>query len=430
MSFFNIQQNLFQNFFKIYYLLPFLLVTGPFLPDLLVSFSSIFFLFYFIFFQRKIFELKWVLYFFLFYGILILSAVFSNYSFYSLKYSLTYLRFLIFVLSIYYLLEIKVLTVNNFYLCLAVLIIILSIDGLLQFIFGVNIFGWSSPIPYRITGFFHDKAVLGGFVMKLLPLFIFLHFVSDRFHLKNYFFITTLFFILLVITISGDRSAFYMLLGFIVLTSIVFFNKKNFLISITLICIIFLFIFNNNILKNRLLFMTYDGFFTDLNLYNHLNIKNKINPTQKKIINLKYYISDDHHHHALSAIAIFKEHPFLGSGPNTFRILCQDKRFFIKENSCSTHPHNFYLQLLAETGIMGFLILFTLFLKILYFFFKKWRTFYFEKENYFILINSLILLFPILPNGNFFNNWLAITNFFPFGFYLYYIKNKIYLSSK
>jgi O-antigen ligase len=422
MNFFKVNQNSNFNIFKLYYLLPFLLITGPFLPDLLVSLCSIFFLFYFTLYQNKIFKFSWVLYFFLFYIILILSSFFSNYPIYSLKSSLPYLRFLLLILSVYYLLKIKILTVSKFYLSLIILIIFLSIDALIQFISGTNILGWSSPLPYRITSFFHEKAVLGGFVMKLVPLFIFLHFVSDNFRFKNYLFVITLIFAFLTIIISGDRSAFYILIFFIILTNLIFINKKNFLLGVTVISLIFLFILNNNILKNRLLFMTYDGFFTTLESYNPNLLKNNMIIERKKIDKIKFYISDDHHHHMLTAIAIFKEYPWLGSGPNTFRILCQDKRFYIKENSCTTHPHNFYFQLLAETGIFGFLFLSFLFLKISYFLLKKWRVFLINKINYFILFNCLILLFPMLPNGNFFNNWLAIINFFPFGFYLYYFK--------
>ena len=37
----------------------------------------------------------------------------------------------------------------------------------------------------------------------------------------------------------------------------------------------------------------------------------------------------------------------------------------------------------------------------------------------FLISAFFISLFPLIPSGNFFNNWLSIMNFLPFSFYLY-----------
>ena len=38
-----------------------------------------------------------------------------------------------------------------------------------------------------------------------------------------------------------------------------------------------------------------------------------------------------------------------------------------------------------------------------------------------ILIASIFVNFwPLVPSGNFFNNWLSMINFYPIGFYLYF----------
>ena len=41
-----------------------------------------------------------------------------------------------------------------------------------------------------------------------------------------------------------------------------------------------------------------------------------------------------------------------------------------------------------------------------------------------ILTGLFINLWPIVPSGNFFNNWLSVMIFFPIGFLKYFFKQK------
>ena len=67
---------------------------------------------------------------------------------------------------------------------------------------------------------------------------------------------------------------------------------------------------------------------------------------------------------------MFKENKIFGQGPNAYRYLCSDQRFKLNYWSCSTHPHNYYFQLLAETGLVGFIFIFGAFLMVLFRCFK------------------------------------------------------------
>ena len=92
--------------------------------------------------------------------------------------------------------------------------------------------------------------------------------------------------------------------------------------------------------------------------------------------------------------------------------------------------HNQYLQTFAEIGIFGFIVLFGLFFTIVLMFLKNLRhQLRFKKQLYSdeaisILASFFMTLFPFLPSGNFFNNWLSILYFLPVGFFLHEFKKR------
>ena len=113
-----------------------------------------------------------------------------------------------------------------------------------------------------------------------------------------------------------------------------------------------------------------------------------------------------------------------------FRIKCKDKKYATGISPCSTHPHHFYIQLLAETGIIGFSFLFSILTYVLYNALRQLRSIIFKKKRPLtdyqvcLLAGILITVSPFNPNGNFFNNWLMIVYCLPVGFYLQSIYSK------
>ena len=143
--------------------------------------------------------------------------------------------------------------------------------------------------------------------------------------------------------------------------------------------------------------------------------------------------SEVHQNFFRTSISMFKDNPFFGIGPNTYRVKCEDKNYLLKNqngffNACSTHPHNSYVQILAETGILGFLIIVFVFIVIMYklinYYIKRSSLKKYEKIEVLMLISCIITLFPFVPNGNFFNNWISIIYFLPVGFLISNISNK------
>ena len=149
---------------------------------------------------------------------------------------------------------------------------------------------------------------------------------------------------------------------------------------------------------------------------------------KKKLFSKIYNFSHDHHGHYLLSLKIFKDHIIFGTGTKGFRYLCRNKIYILENNDgCSTHPHNTYLQILVSNGLFGFSFLIFALLYIIREIFicrksinllNKFDKYEISKA---IAISAIFTnIWPIIPSGNFFNNWLSMFYFYPIGFYLFF----------
>ena len=112
--------------------------------------------------------------------------------------------------------------------------------------------------------------------------------------------------------------------------------------------------------------------------------------------------------------------PWTGYGLKSFRIQCWDfltkiknSIFGIKANlACSTHSHNYYIELLVETGIVGITLIMAFFIIILKNSFLYLKNYYLTKNNeiYFlipVIIIFLVEIWPLKSSGSFFTTWNA-----------------------
>ena len=168
-------------------LIPPALISGPFLPDLFIVLISIIFLFiysnskkiiliYFSFF-------KLFLIFFLY--LIFISIISENFS-QSIKPSITYIRFGIFSLAIFLILEKREDFKNYFYLVLCLTLAVIIFDGYFNFFTGNNIFGYEVNRPDRLGGLFFDELILGSYLGKILPVFCTFSLFNRRFLNKYY----------------------------------------------------------------------------------------------------------------------------------------------------------------------------------------------------------------------------------------------------
>ncbi len=399
----------------IFCLIPLCLLTGPFLPDLIISIMGIIFLFQLIDKKNIIYINSYFFkFFFTFYIFLVISSLFSSEIFFSMKSSLSYIRFPVFVLAVWFLLDNNKYLLKYFTVSLFISIILSIIDGYYQYFVGQNIFGFVAEQKSRLTLLYDDKMILGSFIARLFPLLVGLIILKFN-SLKSYIVILLLFIISdVLIYISGERTA----LGLMTVTTILFIfisSKFSFLrilaLLLSILIIIFLSFSNEEIRKRNV-----DYTITQLGL----------DVEDKKIV----LFSPSHESMIYTSLNILKENILIGSGPNSYRKFCDTPGFSHNDLSCSTHPHNNYIQLAAETGIvgLGFILFLFIFLvsKLINLFIIKLKNNTNPSHDYMlcILITFTLTLWPLTPSLNFFNNWINVIYFLPVGFYLYHI-NKV-----
>ena len=421
--------------------LPLSLIFSRFTADLSIVILSI--MFFFIRGKNKIFENKFLSIAIIFIVCASISSVLSNHIIYSLKSSLLHLRFIFFILtvSILFLYCKKNFLKNLFYILLSCYLVLLF-DATIQFIFKQNIFGYIvNPID-RVSSLFFDELILGSYLSRLFPLLIFLY-VYLKLRLNKYFMIYFLFHLYFVVFVTGERLSF-MILNIYYLLFITFLFKKKlnkfFFIFSTIIIFSLILVFSssfkarsslNNTLSQSTAFNYTYCIETKKNIISNPKLSESWNYVEDKSFipnchpivkifdtEIYYIFSLMHFNHYLSAIEMFKDNKYFGVGPKIFRKICNNKNYYLNEFSCSSHPHNYYIQLLSETGLIGFSLISIIYLSFIYLFFNN-----IIKHNnkdflskYILISSFLVNFFPFFPGGNFFNNWNSIIYTLPLGF--------------
>lgn len=408
-------------------LFPLLLLIGPLLSEFFLISAIIFSIFFIIKEKKEIFYKNRFFIFFLVFYFSTLYSTLSNYHNLDLSISgIFYFRIFLFSFSIWFILEnFNVFNRKTiFYYNIFFLLIIF--DSLLQFYSGKNLLNYGI-ISSRISSFFGEELILGSFILRILP--IFLIFIVMNNHLnsnkKNFYYATIISLACFVIYLSGERTSFGLLILYFFTLFFISSHLRKFITIVMIIFFILSVILSNFKHSNQ------------INPANRMFIKsyNQIvgkgaekHEVKKKFFDKIYVFSHDHQGHYILSYKIFKDHKIAGTGPKGFRYLCRNKIYILEnEVGCSTHPHNTYIQILVSNGLIGFILLTFAFLYILKEIFlcrKRMREqiIYNKKEICKgILISAIFInLWPLIPSGNFFNNWLSMLYFYPIGFYLYF----------
>ena len=375
-------------------LLPLTIIIGPSIS--LISILLIIIIFLPKFFNKDIFKVytsKVCALLFVLYLYLILNTLTSSDPFSGIFRNLGFLRFLLLFVVINYFFFSKS-NGNNVFIFWTIIFSIFIIDVFIERFSGTNIMGFGAETAHginqtRVVSFFKDEAIAGAFINGFI--FVVMGYLIMTSKNKSFIFvITTLFFIssLVAVLLTGERSnTIKAFIGFIIFLFFLDFIKFKirlfFLFFLTgLLTII--------ILSSDYLKLRYIGQF-----YKFLSSKE----TREKSFEYNIYIEL-----YKSGFEVFKNHPLLGVGAKNYRIETCKKNTQDSNYVCNTHPHQIYVELLAEHGIFGFILILSIYFFLI---FRILKQIIISRNHIQIgsFIYILVNFIPLLPSGSFFSDF-------------------------
>ena len=247
----------------LFFLIPFSLTISTLTAEILSFFFSL--IVFFLLIKKKFkfkFEKKTTYFLAIFHLYIFYSASQNSYDDLMIK-GMGYIRFfIIYFALIVYLQNVNIYNGNKIIKLFLGLFYFVLIDAIIQFFFGSNFLGFEIQNT-RVSGIFRDEAILGSFILRFLPIILWIM-VFNNFDIKenkyHYFILFTLSFT--CILIASGRVSFFLMITFITLALLFLIDlKKIILLSTIVVFISIFFISMFNIGKtnpyNRLILKTY-----------------------------------------------------------------------------------------------------------------------------------------------------------------------------
>jgi len=335
--------------------------------------------------------------------------------------SLILVRFILLIFVIDTLFYNKIINLEKFFFSSLVCTSFVSLDIIFQYIFGFDFFGFQNVGRYH-SGPFGDELIAGGYLQKFSFLsFFYIFYKYKNTSLNQPLIISFITIHSLAIMLSGNRMPLILfLLGSILL--ILFIKKIRFVMISSLIIFLSLFFIiasNDDKIKTPYQNFYYQTIHQGIVKYiiddkkdeslANTEVEYKVGSSGKKRSFLR---SSGHARIYLTSIEMWKENHILGFGLKSFRVKCWEILPRIEGLACANHPHNYYLELLSEFGMVGFGLIIIFFIIILtnsYSFLKK--KIYEKEKDLYLLIPVILIFFleiwPLKSTGSFFTNWGA-----------------------
>ena len=303
------------------------------------------------------------------------------------------LRFLLLFFVINALIKNDKLNLKPFLYSASFLSLLISIDLIIQVAFGKNLIGLEIT-AYRPSGFFGSEHIAGGYLQKF-ALFLLFWFAYKNKNDLRFLIIVSLFFI--PILIAGNRMPILIFLSSIFLYLLI--EKKIKIIFFFLLISTILILFSLKFpLVNRL----------DVHLRNFGNVTLELFYKAPKLFYENNYNDEPvlfgrsgYLIHFNSGIQIWKENKIFGKGLKSFPLNCKYDDY----QTCNTHPHNYIIEIMLDTGLLGLIIIYSVFLIGLTNFLKFYFLKYNERIKLLTLPFFLIIFFEFFPfrsTGSFF----------------------------
>jgi O-antigen ligase len=324
----------------------------------------------------------------LFWSVCLASSPFSQMPVVAFQESLAWLRFPLFVLACLFWLPVRP-SLFKLLIALSLMCLLgLCLVSYVEFLFNLNQWTVADNEDYSRLSWPYGDSIVGSVYAKFFvgPLIVAGYWSQSRSVTAMIGFRLLLFFWCCALVLSGERinTIIGLSVVFLFLINSKVLNNKELVLGLLFTCGIFI----GAVLLNHTLFLKFLNFFDSIS----------------KIMSTGYG------HLWMSGIEIWKENFWLGSGAATYRDLCepfQNSNPLIQR--CDNHPHNHYIQLLAETGLLGFLSFLALYLSLITLCHSN------KKSVSGMWAVPLVFFFPIQSTGDFFGQWFNIMMWFSIG---------------
>lgn len=328
-------------------------------------------LFSFFFFGLKIFKEefskidKLLLIFFLYVSI---NGIINDYFKYDsnivLIKSLSYLRFLILYFIIKFFVKNNIIKFKYFFFSSGAACLFVVLDIIIQYSFKQDIFGYAVEQNQRVlSGPFGDEYIAGSFIQRF---YIFgVYFLLLFSNLKKSLFFNFLIYLSVILLFLGSILAGNRIPSalFILMLILFFIFEKPFRRQSLIIFSIFFIIMSFSLNFNKNLYFHYSGFINkgaELTSYLY----------KRLTIGKLDYIPNTYAKEIETGILVWQQNKLVGGGVKSFYFNCIKIKNSPMDKfggpNCSSHPHNYYLQISNELGLIGLFLSILVFLIIIY----------------------------------------------------------------